>query len=42
MVSEVKTFEDILETVIKAATSKAKIKGITEGMKGEEAIRLLI
>jgi len=42
MVSRVKTFEDVLKAEIKAATTKAKIKGITVGMKGEEAIRLLI
>jgi len=42
MVSGVKTFEDVLKAEIKAATTKAKIKGITVVMKGEEAIRLLI
>jgi len=42
MVSGVKTFEDVLRAEIKAATSKAKMKGITVGMKGEEAIKLLI
>ena len=42
MVSGVKTFEDVLRAEIRAVTSKAKMKGITVGMKGEEAIRLLI
>ena len=42
MVSGVKTFEDVLKAEIKTATSKAKMKGITVGMKGEEAIRLLV
>ena len=42
MVSGVKTFEDVLKAEIKAATSKAKMKGITVRMKGEEAIRLLV
>jgi uncharacterized protein YunC (DUF1805 family) len=42
MVSGVKTFEDVLKAEVKAATSKAKMSGITIGMKGEEALRLLI
>jgi uncharacterized protein YunC (DUF1805 family) len=42
MVSGVKTFEDVLRAEIKAATSKAKMRGINVGMKGEEAIRLLV
>lgn len=41
-VSGVRTFEDILKAEIKAATSKAKVRGIKVGMKGEEAIRLLV
>lgn len=42
MVSGIKTFEDILKAEVKAATSKAKMKGVKVGMKGEEALRLLI
>jgi uncharacterized protein YunC (DUF1805 family) len=42
MVSGVKTFEDMLKAEIKAATSKAKMRGVKVGMKGEEALRLLI
>ena len=42
MVSEVKTFDDILEAEIKAATSKAQTKGVKVGMKGKEAVKLLL
>jgi len=42
VVSGVRTFEDVLKAEIKAVTSKAKMKGVTVGMKGEEAIKLLI
>ncbi len=42
MVSGVKTFDDVLEAGIKAVTSKAKRKGIKVGMKGEEAVKLLL
>jgi uncharacterized protein YunC (DUF1805 family) len=42
MVSGVKTFEDVLNAEIKATTSKARMKGVTVGMKGEEAVRLLV
>jgi len=42
MVSGVKTFEDVLKAEIKAATSKAKLRGVTVGMKGEEALKLLV
>jgi uncharacterized protein YunC (DUF1805 family) len=41
-VSGVKTFEDVLKAEIKASTSKAKAKGIKPGMKGEEALKLLV
>ena len=41
MVSGVKTFEDVLKAEVKAATSKAKVKGVKVGMKGEEALKLL-
>ena len=42
MVSGVKTFDDVLEAEIKAATSKAQTKGIRVGMKGKEAVKLLL
>lgn len=42
VVSGVRTFEDVLRAEIKAVTSKAKMKGVTVGMKGEEAIKLLV
>jgi uncharacterized protein YunC (DUF1805 family) len=42
MVSGVKNFEDVLRAEVKATTSKAKMKGITAGMKGEEALKLLV
>jgi uncharacterized protein YunC (DUF1805 family) len=38
MVSGVKTFEDVLNAQVKAATSKAKSLGIEVGMKGAEAL----
>lgn len=42
MVSGVRNFDDVLRAEIKAATSKAKIKGIRIGMKGKEAVKLLL
>ncbi len=42
MVSGVKTFEDVLKAEIKAATSKARLRGVIVGMKGEEALKLLV
>ncbi len=42
MVSGVKSFEDVLKAVVKAATTKAKMKGIIAGMKGEDALKLLV
>lgn len=42
MVSDVRNFDDVLGAEIKAATSKAKIKGVRIGMKGKEAVRLLL
>lgn len=41
MVSGVKTFDDMLDTEVKAITSKAEMKGIRRGMKGREAVKLL-
>jgi len=42
MVSGVKTFDDVLNAKVKAATSKAQALGVKVGMKGKEAIRLLL
>ena len=42
MVSGVKTFDDVLEAEIKAVTSKAQMNGIKVGMKGKEAVKLLL
>jgi uncharacterized protein YunC (DUF1805 family) len=39
MVSGVKTFDDVLETQVKALTSKAKSFGVEVGMKGAEALK---
>jgi len=39
MVSGVKTFEDVLNAQVKAATSKAKGFGVDAGMKGVEALK---
>ena len=41
MVSGVKSFQDVLEAEIKAATSKAREMGISLGMKGREALKKL-
>ena len=41
MVSGVKSFQDILEAEIKAATSRAKELGVNPGMKGQEALEKL-
>lgn len=41
MVSGVKTFDDVLDAEVKAVTSKAETKGIKQGMKGREAVKLL-
>ena len=42
MVSGVRTFEDVLEAEVRAATSKAKALGVREGMKGREALALMM
>ena len=42
MVSGVKSFQDVLEAEIKAATSKAKELGINIGMKSQEALQKII
>lgn len=41
MVSGVKTFDDMLNAEIEAVTSEAEVKGIRQGMKGREAVKLL-
>lgn len=38
VVSEVKSFEDVLNAQVKAVTSKAKSLGVEAGMKGSEAL----
>jgi uncharacterized protein YunC (DUF1805 family) len=42
MVSGVKTFDDVLNEDIKAATTKAQIQGVKVGLKGKDAIKLLL
>ena len=42
MVSGVKSFDDVLEAGVKAVTSEARRKGIEPGMKGKDAIKLLL
>ena len=39
VVSGVKTFEDVLNAQVKAATSKAKNLGVETGMKGVDALK---
>jgi len=41
-VSGVKSFDDVLNAVIKAATSKAQAQGVTAGMKGKDAIKAFL
>jgi len=41
-VSGVKNFDDVLEAEVKAVTSKAEMKGIKVGMKGRDAVKLLL
>jgi len=42
MVSGVRNFEDVLVAEVKAVTSKAERKGIKVGMKGKDAVKLLL
>jgi uncharacterized protein YunC (DUF1805 family) len=42
MVSGVKSFEDVLDAEVKAATSKAKSLGVKTGMRGLEVLRLML
>ena len=41
-VTGVKTFNDVLNAEVKAVTSKAQTKGVRVGMKGKEAVKLLL
>jgi len=41
-VSGVKSFDDVLNADIKAATSKAQAKGVKVGMKGKDAIKIFL
>jgi len=41
VVSGVKSFEDVLNANVKAATSKAEALGVSVGMKGADALKCL-
>lgn len=41
MVSGIKTFDEMLNSEVKAATRKAVMIGVMQGMEGGEAVRLL-
>ncbi len=41
-VTGVKSFEDVLNAEVKAVTSKAHTMGVRVGMKGKEAVKLLL
>jgi len=42
MVRGVRNFDDVLEAEVKAVTSRAVKKGIKVGMKGKDAVKLLL
>jgi len=42
VVSGVKSFEDVLNAQVKAATSKAKTLGVSVGMKGADALKCML
>lgn len=42
MVSGVKSFEDVLNAEVKAATSKAQTLGVKVGMNGKDALKLFL
>jgi len=42
MVSGVKSFDDVLNAEVKAATSKAHTLGVKDGMKGRDALKLFL
>lgn len=41
-VTGVRTFDDVLNVEVKAATTKAQALGVKEGMKGKDALKLLL
>jgi uncharacterized protein YunC (DUF1805 family) len=41
VVTNVSTFQDVLEAEIKSCTTKARELGVKEGMTGKEALKLL-
>lgn len=41
-VTGVKSFEDVLNAEVKAVTSKAQTMGVRVGMRGKEAVKLLL
>jgi len=41
-VSGVKSFEDVLEAEVKAVTTKAQKLGIKTGMRGKQAVKLML
>lgn len=41
-VTGVESFEDVLNATVKAVTSKAETEGVRVGMKGKEAVKLLL
>jgi uncharacterized protein YunC (DUF1805 family) len=42
MVSGVKSFDDVLKAEVKTATTKAQTAGVKTGMKGKDALKLLL
>ncbi len=42
IVTGVKSLEDVFNAEVKAVTLKAKAKGVRVGMKGKEAVKLLL
>jgi uncharacterized protein YunC (DUF1805 family) len=42
MVTGVKTLDEVLDAEVKAATSKAQVKGVQIGMKGKDAVRVFL
>jgi len=42
VVSGVKSFEDVLNAEVKAVTSKAQLSGVRPGIKGRDALRMLL
>lgn len=42
LVSGVKTFDDVLNAEVRTATSKAQALGVKTGIKGKDALKLLL